>query len=239
MELAFAQRAMRPVGEARGLVEARPGEPPDERFVARRIAEAAHHRGDLGIEDRARHLSGQLIEDFKILPRRMKYLQGTGAGHQRQQRRQIDTLGERVDRDRLLRPGDLREAQDRPIGPLADEFSIDGDEFCAFLPLAEPGERVGVGDYRHLSRAYTENTPTKLSIRSNSRGALMDQRNNWPPAGPTLPTGCSRRESGDRSARRILTRLLPVDAAQASRRARAVGFSLPCRSRYAAVRRGR
>ena len=53
-ELLGRQRPPRPVGEARGLVEVVAGDLLDQVDVAHRLAEAAHHGGDLGVEDRVR-----------------------------------------------------------------------------------------------------------------------------------------------------------------------------------------
>ena len=136
-DLPLGQGPLRPIGEARGLVETGAGQPPDQRLVADRVAEAAHHRGDLGIEDRVRHLAGQLKEDFEVLAPGVKHLEDRGIGHQVEQRRQIEAGRERVDRDGLVGSRHLREAQDRPIGALAHELGIDRDELGAFLPGAE------------------------------------------------------------------------------------------------------
>ena len=159
-DLPLGQGPLRPIGEARGLVETGAGQPPDQRLVADRVAKAAHHRRDLRIEYRVRHLAGQLKEDFEVLARRVKHLEDRGVGHQVQQRRQIDAGSQRVDRDRLVRPRHLRQAQDRPVGALAHELGIDGDELGAFLPGAERRERLGVGDQGHCRALYTEISAT-------------------------------------------------------------------------------
>ena len=149
VDLSFGQGPMRPVGKARGFVQGRAGQPLDQCLVADRVAEAAHHRGHLGVEDGVRHIAGQMKEDLEILARRVEHLEGRRVGHQRQQRRQIDPFGQRVDRHRFLRAGHLHDAEDRPIGALAHELGIDGSELRAFLPDAEGGKRVGVGDQLH------------------------------------------------------------------------------------------
>src|SRR5439155_2364550 len=74
-----------------------------------------------------------------------------------QQRRQVDPFGQRVDRHRFLRAGHLHDAEDRPIGALAHELGIDGDELRALLTGAEGGERVAVGDQVHR-RGYSIET---------------------------------------------------------------------------------
>ncbi len=51
MPLLFGQRAVRPVGEARGFVELDAGDRADEVVVADAVAEAADGGRDLGVED--------------------------------------------------------------------------------------------------------------------------------------------------------------------------------------------
>ncbi len=51
-QLALRQRAPAPVGEARGLVEVAVEQPLHQHRIAHRLAEAAHHGGDLRVEDR-------------------------------------------------------------------------------------------------------------------------------------------------------------------------------------------
>ncbi len=58
-------------------------------------------------------------------------------GHKSEQRGQIDPRRKRVDRNRLLGAGNLHEAQNRPIGPLAHEFGVDRNKARANLPLAK------------------------------------------------------------------------------------------------------
>ena len=48
--------------------------------------------------------------------------------HQRKERCEIDPRGQRVDHDGLVGRGHLRDAQQRVISRLAQEFGIDGDE---------------------------------------------------------------------------------------------------------------
>ena len=155
-DLPVGQWPVRPVGEARGLVEAGAGKTPHQSFVADRVAEPANHRGDLGVEHRVRHLARQLKEDLQILPGRVKHLQHRRVGHQRQQRRQVETRRQRIDRHRLVRAGDLYDTKDRPEGPLAHELRIHRDELGGPLSRTEGGKHLVIGNQCHASALYTE-----------------------------------------------------------------------------------
>ena len=154
IDLPLGQRPVRPVGKARGLVEAGAGEPLYEGLVADRIAKTAHHRGDLGVKDGVRHRARELEENLQILARRVKHLEGVGLRHQRQQWLQIDALGQGVDRDRLPGARHLHDAEDRPVGALAHELGIDGDEFRPFLAGAECRHGVTVRNQAHCRGLY-------------------------------------------------------------------------------------
>ena len=66
------------------------------------VAEAANHRGNLRVEQRHRHHLGEVPEDLDVLARGMEDLDHLRVGHQREERREVDSLGERIDRDRLV-----------------------------------------------------------------------------------------------------------------------------------------
>ena len=140
---------MRPVGEARGFIDIRAAQLAGERLIARRLAEAADHRGDLGIEDRRRHLAREVDENLDVLACRVKDLEDVRIGQQREERRQVDAFRHRIDRHRFVGPADLHEAQDRPIGPVAHELGIDGNEGGLGLALAVSGELGRIGDQGH------------------------------------------------------------------------------------------
>ena len=111
------------------------------------------------------------MENFEVLARRVKHLEDRGVGHQVEQRRQIDAGSQRVDRGGLVRPGDLRQTQDRPVGALAHELGIDGNELGAFLPGAERRERLGVGYQGHCRRYTPKATrPEWRNCRPKPRG---------------------------------------------------------------------
>ena len=110
---------------------------------------AAHHGCNLGVEQRLRHLRHAQVEDLEILSGGVKDLQHAGVGHQFVEWRQVDALGQGVDRCGVLRPGYLGQAQLGPVGAFAHEFSVDGDEFNFGQRLAERCEFVGRGDELH------------------------------------------------------------------------------------------
>ena len=148
-DLAFAQRPERPVSKARALVDAGVGELGDQGLVADRVAKAADHGRDLGIEHRRRQPPGLMVENFQVLTGGVEDLEHVFVGQNFIQRSQVDAVGERVDAAGLVGPGHLHQAQDRPIGRLAHEFSIDGDVIGRSKAGAEIGQRLGVGDHRH------------------------------------------------------------------------------------------
>jgi hypothetical protein len=79
----------------------------------------------------------------------VKDLEHAGVGHQRQQRSEVDAGRQRIDERRLVRPGDLHQAELRPVGLVAHEFGVDGDEIGPRLGVAEGGERGGRLDNLH------------------------------------------------------------------------------------------
>ena len=52
-----------------------------------------------------------------------------GIGHQLEERRQVDALGQRIDQHFDRRARHLDQAELRPEGRLAQEFGVDGNEF--------------------------------------------------------------------------------------------------------------
>ena len=140
VELPLAQRPVRPVGKAQGLVDPRMGELRRQGLVPHRVAEAAHHGGDLGVEQGRGNGAVQLVEDLDILARRVEDLEHLGIRHELQERRQLDALGQGIDDGGLVGPRDLDEAEPRPIGPFPHELGIDGDVIGLLEAPAEPGE---------------------------------------------------------------------------------------------------
>jgi len=161
-ELPLGQRPLRPIGKARGFVDRGAGEAAGQRLIARRIAEAADHCRDLGVEERRRHRPGKIVEDFDVLAGGVEDLEHAWIGHQLEERRELHPRRQRIDRHRLLRPAELDEAELRPIGLVAHELGVHGDEGRPGLAAAESGKCGGVGDQGHgadnalLSLLYTE-----------------------------------------------------------------------------------
>ena len=103
VDLALVERAAAPVGEARALVEAVAEHAFDQVRIADLLAIAQGHRRDLRVEQRVRDLAGQVVDDFQILPAGMEHLQHLVILDQQvEQRRQVDALGQRVDRGRFV-----------------------------------------------------------------------------------------------------------------------------------------
>ena len=131
------QRSHRPVAEAVGLVDAAAGEAGDQGVVADLVAESGHHCGDLGVEQRPRHVTEPEHEYFDILTGGVEHLCHGLVCKQNPKRRQIQTVRLGVDDGDLVGAGDLHQAQFRPVGALPHELSIDGDESFAAHALAE------------------------------------------------------------------------------------------------------
>ncbi len=165
VQLALAQRPLRPVGEARGLVDPGAGQLRRQGLVADRVAEARDHGDHLGVDDRARDGAGALEEDLDILPGGMEHLGHRGGDHQVVERLEVEPGGQRVDGDRLLGPGDLDQAENRPIGLVAHELGVHGDELRRFLPPAEGGELCAVGDGDHAGTLYSVKAPAGEASR--------------------------------------------------------------------------
>ena len=146
-QLEFGQRPARPVGEALRLVDAPARELRHQRLVADRFAEAAHHRGDLSVEEGVRHTAGERQQHFDILPRRVKDLEDRRTNQKVVQRREVDPARERIHGDRLaLGRADLHQAQLGAISALAHELGIDRDEVRPAPFRAEGGELCALAD---------------------------------------------------------------------------------------------
>ncbi len=171
-DLAFGERAAGPVGEARGFVDRGARQPAGQRLVARGFAEAAYHGGDLGVEDRRRHLAVEVVEDFEVLARGVEHLQHLGIVHQPEQRIERDARGQRVDGGGVIRPRHLHQAKLRPIGLVAHEFGVDRDIGLACVLPAEGIERFGAGYQRgHALSLTPKGRPPKGRAGRASRPA--------------------------------------------------------------------
>lgn len=152
-QLRLAERAARPVGEARGLVDARLGEVVHELLVADRIAEAADHGRDLGVEQRRRQDAAEHPDDLQVLPRGMEDLDHVLVAHQRHEGGEVEAVGQRVDHHGLVGRGHLDQAELRVIGRLAQELGVDGDEGMRGEAGAGGGQLVGRVDQVHDGRS--------------------------------------------------------------------------------------
>ncbi len=145
-DLALAQRACRPVGEAHGFVDARPGELGGQSLVADGVAEAADHGRDLGVEERAGDPAQHMIENLQVLAGGVEDLEQLRVGQQVEEGREVDAGGERVNGRGVIGPCHLDHAELRPIGPLAHELGVDGDEVGLGDAGAKRRKLVGVGN---------------------------------------------------------------------------------------------
>ena len=93
-----------------------------------------------------------MMNDFNVLPRRMKDLEHALVDHQREERGEVEFRRERVDQGFGAVRGDLDQAEPRPEGLFAHEFGIDGDEGCSAELRAGFGQLVGTRDEVHGGR---------------------------------------------------------------------------------------
>ena len=121
----------------------RAGEPPGQRLVAHRVAEAADHGRDLGVEQRRRHRAGQVEEDLDVLARGVEDLEELGSAISAKSGARSMPGASGSIAAASSGPGDLHQAELRPVGLVAHELGVDGDEVGVGLALAEGGERVG------------------------------------------------------------------------------------------------
>ena len=124
-QLRLAQRPARPIGEAVRLVEAVAGDSLHELVVGDGIAVAQHHGRNLRVDDGGRDNAGFVPADFDILTGGVEDLGDVLVGHQGKKGSEIDTVGERVDDDRLLGARHLRHAEPGVVGAFAQEFGVD------------------------------------------------------------------------------------------------------------------
>ena len=157
-KLLVRQRPAAPVREARRLVDLRADDALGEIAVAHRLAEPAHHRRHLGVEDRVRNDAGPGIDDLDVLPARMEHLERAGIGHQIEERLQVDAGSQRVDDQLLLGAGHLDEAQFRPEGLLAQELRVDRQVGMLCEGGAGIGELLSGLDYKHRCGIYPTRT---------------------------------------------------------------------------------
>ena len=115
--------------------------------VADLIAEAGHHGGDLGVEQRARHVAEAQHENLDVLARGVEHLRpprGSASSAPSGARSMPGASASTTATS--SRAAELHHAQLRPVGALAHELGVDGDEGLGAQAVAEGGERVGGGD---------------------------------------------------------------------------------------------
>jgi hypothetical protein len=122
------KRTPRPIREARGFIEPDFRDGLNKIAIGDLIAEAADHRGDLGIEQRRRDQFCKIPNNFKILTSRMKDFRRLLVGHQLEKGRKIQPFGHRIDSHGFFFRRELHEAETRPEGRFPQKFGIDGDE---------------------------------------------------------------------------------------------------------------
>ena len=75
--------------------------------------------------------AGAVPDDFDVLARGVEHLEHALVAHQFEERLQIDAGRERIDHHGLVGARHLRDAEQRIVGGLAQEFGVDGDEGMA------------------------------------------------------------------------------------------------------------
>ena len=87
VDLGFRQGATRPIGEAGGFIEIRPGDRLDQIQIGGLLAETADHRRDLGVEERRGNQPAKPPDDFDVLTGGMEHLDHVRFRHEREKRR--------------------------------------------------------------------------------------------------------------------------------------------------------
>ena len=135
-QLLVGQRAPAPVGESRGFVEVDAGHLLHEVHVRNRLAEAAHHGGDLRIEHGTGHEPGLGEDDLDVLARGVEDLGDALVRHQCPERGKVEPRRHGVENEGVIGRGELHEAELRPKGLLTHELGIDGDVVAVRKALA-------------------------------------------------------------------------------------------------------
>ena len=146
VDLALVERAAAPVGEARALVEAVAEQALDQVRIADLLAVPERHRRDLRVEQRVGHLAGQIVDDLEVLAAGVEDLEHLLVLHEQvEQRLEVDIrLG--IDRRRFVGARDLDQAEVGPIGVLAHELGVHGDEGLLGEAVDEGLEVVRLGN---------------------------------------------------------------------------------------------
>ena len=94
----------------------------------------------------------EVMNDFNVLPRRVKHLQHALIDHQLEEGREVEAGRELIDQHLGAVGGDLDQAEPRPEGLLAHEFGVDRDKGRAAQPRAGFGQLVITSDEVHGGR---------------------------------------------------------------------------------------
>ena len=147
IDLSLIERAARPVGKARALVDLNTEPAVDQVGIANLLPLAERHRRDLGVEHRMRGLAGEIVDDLYVLPAGVEDLQHVLVIDQQiEQRLHIEPRRLGIDRRGLFRVGDLDQAEFGPIGILSHEFCVDAYEGSIGEARAQIGEGGAVGN---------------------------------------------------------------------------------------------
>ena len=114
--------------------------------IADRLTEAANHCSDLRIEDGRWQSVHELQKNLQILARRVEHLDHVFIAQKIEQRRQGNFFSERIDRGKNIWACDLHQAELRPIGLLAHELRIDGDEIGVMEWFAKGGKGFSISN---------------------------------------------------------------------------------------------
>ena len=93
-----------------------------------------------------------MVNDFNVLPGRMKHLEHALMDHQLEERGEVEAGRQAIDQDFRAVGGNLDQAEPRPEGLLAHELGIDGDKGGAAEPSAGFGQLVVTRDEVHGGR---------------------------------------------------------------------------------------
>jgi hypothetical protein len=88
-------------------------------------------------------------DNLDILARGVKDLEHLFVSHQREEGLEVDAFRERIDHRGFFRARHLHHAQQRVIGGLAKEFSVDGDDPVFGEAITKGGEFRSSGNQIH------------------------------------------------------------------------------------------
>ncbi len=155
--LLVRQRAARPVGETRALVEIHLHQRTHQIVVRHGIAQAHGHGGDLAVKQRFGDQPAALVkEDFQILPAGVKHLHDALIGQQVIEGLKVETFGQRVDQHFGVVARRLYQAQLRPERALAHKLGVYGDKLGFTQLRTRLGQGLSIGDPFHGPLEYTE-----------------------------------------------------------------------------------